>query len=60
MKKIEINETPVRTSRNFNINNIKIENIEIPEKIKQFKNVHITGEISKINIDNDLYETVLL
>lgn len=53
MKKIEINETPVRTSRNFNINNIKIENIEIPEKIKQFKNVHITGEISKINIDND-------
>ena len=53
MKKIEINETPVRTSRNFNINNIKIENIEIPEKIKQFKNVHITGETSKINIDND-------
>lgn len=52
MKKIEINETPVRTSRNFNINNIKIENIEIPEKIKQFKNVHITGETSKINIDN--------
>ena len=53
MKKIEINETLVRTSRNFNINNIKIENIEIPEKIKQFKNVHITGETSKINIDND-------
>ena len=53
MKKIEINETPVRTSRNFNINNIKIENIEIPEKIKQFKNVHITGETLKINIDND-------
>ena len=28
---IKLNETPVRTARNFNINNIKLENIEIPE-----------------------------
>ena len=26
MNKIKLNETPVRTSRNFNINNIKLEN----------------------------------
>ena len=28
-----LNETPVRTSKNFNINNIKIEDVEIPEVI---------------------------
>jgi len=50
MRKLELNETPVRTSRNFNINNIKLENIEVPENIQQFKNVVITGENSKINI----------
>ena len=27
MEKLKLNETPVRTSRNFNINNIKLENI---------------------------------
>ena len=29
---LKINETPVRTSRNFNINNIKLEDVEMPEK----------------------------
>ena len=38
MEKLKLNETPVRTSRNFNINNIKLENIEIPEIIHEFKN----------------------
>lgn len=52
MNKVTLNETPVRTSRNFNINNIKLENIEIPEKFGNFKNVQITGENSKIKIDN--------
>lgn len=44
-----LNETPIRTSRNFLINNIKLENIEIPEKVEEFKNVHIEGidEVSK-------------
>ena len=36
---MKLNETPVRTSRNFNINNIKLENIEIPENIPLFENV---------------------
>lgn len=48
-----INETPVRTSRNFNINNIKLENIEIPEIIPDFENVTIIGDTSKINIEQD-------
>ena len=48
-----LNETPIRTSRNFLINNIKLENIEIPEQVEEFKNVHIEGidKISK-NITN--------
>lgn len=50
---MKINETPVRTSRNFNINNIKLENIEIPENIGKFNNLIITEESSKINVDNN-------
>lgn len=53
MEKISLNETPVRTSRNFNINNIKLENIEIPRNIPVFKNVTITGDTSKINIEQN-------
>ena len=33
---LKINETPVRTSRNFNINNIKLENVDIPKNIDNF------------------------
>lgn len=40
---MKLNETPIRTSRNYNINNITIENIELPEKIEPFENVSITG-----------------
>ena len=36
MEKLKLNETPVRTSRNYNMNNIKLENIEIPAKIPSF------------------------
>lgn len=53
MERLKLNETPVRTSRNFNINNIKLENIEIPEQIKQFKNVEITNENSKAEVKNN-------
>ncbi len=52
MNKIKLNETPVRTSRNFKINNIKLENIEFPERIEDFKNVQIMREDSKIKIDD--------
>ena len=53
MQKVKLNETPVRTSRNFNINNIKLENIEIPETIPKFENVTIIGDTSKINIEQN-------
>lgn len=38
---IKINETPVRTARNFRINNITIDAPEIPEKLEEFKNIEI-------------------
>lgn len=48
-----INETPVRTSRNFNINNIKLENIEISDTVSNFENVTIVGDTSKIDIEKN-------
>ena len=56
MEKIKLNETPIRTSRNFNINNIKLENVKIPEKYKEFRNAEIISnekiseEVSSINL----------
>ena len=54
MEKLRINETPVRTSRNFLINNIEVE-LEMPEKIAEFKNVQIIKETS--NIEKDTAQT---
>ena len=50
MENLKLNETPVRTARNFRINNMKLENIEVPEVITSFENVTIIGDTSKINI----------
>ena len=50
---IKLNETPVRTSKNFNINNIKLENIVLPEKITSFNNVTIKAKQSTANIENE-------
>lgn len=47
LQDIKINETPVRTSRNFNINNAKLKDIDIPENVGSFDNVNIIGEITK-------------
>ena len=51
---LKLNETPVRTSRNFNINNIKLEDIVIPKDIRSFEKVDIINESSKITIDNNI------
>lgn len=52
MEKLKLNDTPVRTSRNFNINNIKLENIEIPEIIPEFSNVLINNNSNLIIDEN--------
>ena len=50
MESLKLNETPVRTSRNFNINNVKLKNVQIPEKIEKFSNVKIENNTSKIKV----------
>lgn len=47
---MKLNETPVRTSRNFNINNIKLENIEIPKEIPTFNNRTVTIDSDKVEV----------
>lgn len=44
---IKLNETPVRTARNFNINNIELEDVEFPENINEFKTAKLYLESSK-------------
>ena len=57
MENLKLNETPVRTAKNFRINNIKLENIEVPEVIPSFENVTIIGDTSKINIEQNADNT---
>ena len=72
MEILKLNETPLRTSRNFGINNIKLEDIKVPENIKEFngldiiceskKDIIIEGDNSKIDlkygISNDFINMV--
>ena len=51
LKELKVNETPVRTSRNFNINNAKLKDINIPDAIGNFENVNIIGEVA-YNVSN--------
>lgn len=51
MQKLIVNETPVRTSKSFNINNININEDDIPSKVMEFNNVEILGDLPKIKID---------
>lgn len=51
---IKLNETPVRTSKNFNINNIKLENVYIPKEVKNFDNLTIINENNKVIINNSV------
>lgn len=51
---MKLNETPVRTSRNFNINDIKIEDVKIPEVIEEFNNINIIKESDNIEITSNV------
>ena len=53
MNNLKINETPVRTSKSFNINNIKINEDMLPKDISDFNNVEIINNSSKVFIDNN-------
>ena len=44
---MELNQTPVRTSRNFNMNNTIFEEEKFPKNICEFKNLRIISESRK-------------
>ena len=56
MEELKLNDTPVRTSRNFNINNIKLKNIVIPDIIEKFENIAIISDTEKIYIDSKIHD----
>ena len=41
---MELNNTPLRTSNNFNINSINLD-VNIPQNIKKFANIQVTKKI---------------
>ena len=47
----KLNETPVRTSRNFNINNIKLKDVNMPEIINDFTSYEIINKTDEINVE---------
>lgn len=49
MEKLKLNKTPMRTSKNYGINNIVLENTEIPTHIEDFNNLSCSGENVKID-----------
>ena len=56
---LKLNETPVRTAKNFKINNIKLDDNIIPRNVRGFENVDIINESSNIIIDNNVKFTKL-
>ena len=52
MPDLKLNETPIRTSKNFRSNNIVVKNVNIPEDIKQFNNLSIESNSSEIIMDD--------
>ena len=53
---LKINETPIRTSKIFGINNIKLESTEIPNTISEFDGLTIIGDASKFDIENNILD----
>ena len=51
---LKLNETPVRTSKKFNSNNIQLENVIIPDVITDFENITIMSDSSKNRIHHDV------
>lgn len=59
MTELKLNETPVRTCRNFNINNIKIKDFKALEKQEKFENIEINGLNENANVSYELNTTLL-
>ena len=49
-----LNQTPVRTSKNYKINNIEVDEHHIPSSISDFFGLTITGDTSNFSISSDV------
>lgn len=56
MNRLIVNDTPVRTSNHFGMNNLVLENIEIPNEMQDFQNLEIQGEAIEILKEQEEYE----
>ena len=54
-----LNQTPIRTSKNYKINNIELD-LELPKKIEEFNGLTILGDTSNFKISNDVSKTPLI
>ena len=59
MSNLKINETPLRTAKNYKIKNIIIEESDIPKKIEKFNNFKVSKLGSKITIDENVSKVKL-
>ena len=50
---LKLNETPVRTARNFRINNIKLDDVKIPKKINEFNSLETICDDTKVKIEDN-------
>ena len=50
MDKMILNDTPVRTSVNFGINNISVKEIKLPQNLEKFKNFNLINETENIDV----------
>ena len=53
-----LNQTPIRTSKNYKINNIELD-LEMPKKIEEFSGITISGDTANFNISNDVSKNPL-
>ena len=56
---MKVNNTPVRTSKNFGINNFEIDELMIPKKIGEFDNYTISGDAHEFEITDKTENTSL-
>lgn len=56
MSELIMNATPVRTSKNFNINDIKLSDIVLPSIVYDFSNVSIKNESPEIVVTDNVSE----
>ncbi len=58
MINLKLNETPIRTAKNYGINNIKLENINVPKNISEFNGLKIKGvpNDGKITLKENIFK----